>query len=190
MRFQRVIWSPIEVEYLKTHRDSDINQLTIALAKTRAAIKRKCDELDGKVVKKKNARRTTIGIRQDIGQFCRSGWEANVIRYFNHKKWKWAYEPKVFSFLEHGVKRGTVTYTPDFKLGTRWVEVKGYLDRRGRTAIRRFKKYYPEEFKKLRAITASPNTESTRFFEEMGVPILAYYNDLNKKYKDVLPHWE
>jgi len=191
MRFQRVVWSPIEVEFLAAHRnDMELNQLTVALAKTRAAIKRKCDELDGKPVTKKMGKRSVIGRRQDLGQFFRSGWEANVARWFNHKEWKWAYEPEVFSFLEHGVKRGTVSYCPDFKLGNRWIEVKGMLDQRGRTAIRRFKKFYPEEFKKLRYITRSANTQAAKFFEEMGVPALAYYNELNKRYKDELPHWE
>ena len=48
-RRAKVVWSPVEEEYLKKHReDTSVNQLTIALAKSRNAIKRKLDEFDGK----------------------------------------------------------------------------------------------------------------------------------------------
>ena len=47
----KVKWSPVEIDYLKANRDKlPINQLTIALSKSRNAIKKKLDELDGKVV--------------------------------------------------------------------------------------------------------------------------------------------
>jgi hypothetical protein len=187
----KVIWSPVEVDYLKLHRDDmTVNQLSLALAKTRNAIKKKCDELDGKVVTKSMGKRSVIGKRADLGQFFRSNWEANFARWLNHKGKKWAYEPTVFSFLEHGIKRGTVSYCPDFKVGTLWVEIKGYLDGKGKTAIRRFKKFYPTEFKKLRAVVGRPGTSADEFFKELGVPIMAYMSELNKTYKDKLPCWE
>jgi hypothetical protein len=186
-----ITWSPIEEEYLKTHRTKDINQLTIALAKSRAAIKRKCDEFDGKSNTVNKNKRSAIGKREDLkGQFFRSGWEANIARVLNYKKIKWEFEPVVFSFLEHGIKRGTVSYCPDFKWKGVYLEVKGYLDSRGRTAIRRFKKYYPEEFKKLKAIVGSPNTKADKFFKELEVPIYAYMRDLDKEFKNKLKHWE
>jgi len=185
-----VVWSPVEEEYLKEHRDDPVNQLTICLAKSRAAIKRKLDEFDGKVVTNRLSKRSVIGRREDLNQFFRSGWEANVARWFNHKGKDWAYEPDVFSFLEHGIKRGTVSYCPDFKVGTLYVEVKGLLDARGRTAVKRFKKFYPKEFKKLRAIVGRPGTKADEFFKEMGVPVIAYMNQLNKKFRDVIPNWE
>ena len=71
-----------------------------------------------------------------------------------------------------------------------WVEVKGPLSRQDKTRIRRFKKYYPKEFKKLVAIVGRPGTEADKFYKEAGVPILAYYNELKKKYKDKIEHWE
>ena len=186
----KVVWSPVEIDYLKAHRDDmTANQLSLALAKTRAALKRKLDELDGKVVSKaKKNKKSMIGKRLDLNQFFRSNWEANVARWFNYKNKTWEYEPKVFVFQD--IKHGTVSYCPDFKVGTLWVEVKGYLDPKGKTAIRRFKKYYPKEFKKLRAIVGSPNTQAAKFFKEMGVPIMAYYNDLKKKHSKTIEHWE
>jgi len=191
MRFNKVIWSPVETDYLKEHRnDMSTNQLSLALAKSRNAITRKLAELDGKPVTKKLSKRSVIGRREDLNQFFRSNWEANCARWFNHKGKTWTYEPTVFSFLEHGIKRGTVSYCPDFRVGTLWVEVKGYLDAKGKTAIRRFKKFYPQEFKKLRAIVGRKGTTADKFFKELGVPIMAYMNELNKKFKDELPHWE
>ena len=61
---------------------------------------------------------------------------------------EWEHEPQTFWFTE--IKRGTRSYLPDFKItnqdGTHyWVEVKGYLDAKSRTKIRRFRKYYPSE---------------------------------------------
>lgn len=188
---RKVIWSPVEVDYLKLHReDMSLNQLSLALAKSRNAVTRRCGELDGKVYTKKMARRSVIGRREDLNQFFRSNWEANFARYLNHKGKSWAYEPQVFSFLDHGVKRGTVSYCPDFKVGTLWIEIKGYLDPKGKTAIRRFKRFYPAEFKKLRAIVGRPGTSADKFFKEMGVPVTAYMSDLVKTYKNKLKNWE
>ena len=61
---------------------------------------------------------------------------------------EWEHEPKTFWF--EAIKRGVRSYMPDFKItekeGTHyWVEVKGYMDARSHTKIKRFAKYYPEE---------------------------------------------
>jgi len=187
---RKVVWSPVEVDYLKEHRkDMSENQLSLALAKSRNAVKRKLMELDGKVLPQKMSKRSVIGRRKDLGQFFRSNWEANCARIWNHEGKKWEYEPKVFVFP--GVKRGTVSYCPDFRVGeTDWVEIKGLLEGRGRTAIRRFKKHYPEEFKRLKAIVGRPGTKADAFFKELGVPICGYMNELEKKWKTVLKNWE
>lgn len=93
---------------------------------------------------------------REVGErriFFRSRWEANYGRYLELLKEKgdiknWEHEPKTFWFPE--IKRGTVTYLPDFKITKNdgshyWVEVKGFMDARSKTKIRRFKKYFPEE---------------------------------------------
>lgn len=190
----RVVWSPCEVDYLKANREiRSVNELSLYLAKSRNAITRKLNELDGKSVPTTNKRGTSIGKRSDIlvngkPAFFRSGWEANIARLLTHRGVKWEYEPEVFFF--QGVKRGTVSYCPDFRSKTFYLEVKGYLDSKGRAAIRRFKKHYPDEFAKLRAVVGRPGTKADEFFKELGVPIYAYMSDLNKKYKDKLEHWE
>lgn len=190
-RFASVKWSPVEISYLKEHReDMNINQLSLALAKSRNAITRKLAELDGKSITKKKNKRSVIGKREDLKQFFRSNWEANFARWLNLQGQQWEYEPKVFWFIDFGIRKGTIQYCPDFKVGNTWIEIKGMLDNKGRTAIKRFKKYYPEEFKNLKAVVGRPGTKADKFFKDLGVPILAYINQLEKKYKEQIPKWE
>jgi hypothetical protein len=190
----KVVWSPCEIDYLKANREiRSVNELSLYLAKSRNAINKKLKELDGKLVPTTNKRGTSIGKRADIivngkPAFFRSGWEANVARLLNHRNISWEYEPEVFFYEK--IKRGTNSYCPDFRTKTFYLEVKGYLDSKGRAAIRRFKKYYPDKFAKLRAVVGRPGTKADLFFKELGVPIYAYMNDLNKKYSDKLEHWE
>lgn len=192
MRFNnRIVWSPVEEDYLKENRDKmSENQLSAALAKSRAAVKRKLDEFDGKPQTKKMSKRSVIGKRIDLGGlFMRSGWEANVARWLKSQGHEFMYEPKVFTF--EGVKHGTVSYCPDFFLPgkNQWLEIKGMLDGKSRTQIRRFKKNYPDEFKKLTVVVGNANTKAAKFFQDLGVPLI-YYNDLNKQYKEKIPFWE
>lgn len=99
--------------------------------------------------------RSKGGRRADVGnQYFRSRWEANYARWLNFHiantaddVASWTYEPRTFSFP---VKRGTMSYTPDFLVTfrdghTEWHEVKGWLTQQGATALKRFAKYYPDE---------------------------------------------
>lgn len=82
---------------------------------------------------------------------------------------EWSYETTKFSFSPDsagaialrlcGVRHGVTSYKPDFKVtfeptrssacggwaSVEWHEVKGYMDRRSRTALARMKRYYPSE---------------------------------------------
>jgi hypothetical protein len=85
--------------------------------------------------------------------YCRSRWEANYARYLEYLKLsgsikEWEHEPKTFWF--EGLKRGCVSYLPDFRItqndgSHEWHEVKGWYDKRSKTKIRRFRKYYSKE---------------------------------------------
>ncbi len=93
------------------------------------------------------------GKRPDLGIYVRSSWEANIARYLNllkrEKKIKrWYYESKRFYF--NNIKRGTRSYLPDFCViypdgRQEWQEVKGFWTQKAKTAVKRFRKYYPEE---------------------------------------------
>jgi hypothetical protein len=98
------------------------------------------------------------GTREDLGFYVRSRWEANVARYLKHleekeKIYKWEYEPDTFWF--ENIKRGTRSYLPDFKV---WYskeskpiywEVKGHMDAKSKTKLKRMKKYHPDVVIKL-----------------------------------------
>lgn len=80
--------------------------------------------------------------REDLGLFFRSRWEANIARCFDLQSIEWRYEPKAFVIDNSGV-----TYTPDFYLPELavWLEVKGYMDVKGRYKISQFRIRYPNE---------------------------------------------
>lgn len=93
----------------------------------------------------------------DKRHYFRSKWEANYARYLQFLKSKsqildWDFECKTFWF--EGIKRGTVSYLPDFLVtkldGTQeWHEVKGYMDAKSNTKIKRFAKYFPDQILRL-----------------------------------------
>jgi hypothetical protein len=87
-----------------------------------------------------------------VRKYYRSKWESNYAYYLQWLKEKgeildWKHEPKVFWF--EGIKRGTVSYLPDFlvieKNGKEtYHEVKGWMDDRSKTKISRMAKYHPD----------------------------------------------
>lgn len=194
MFFRQATWSPCELDWLKLNREErSINEISLYLSKSRNAVKNKLLELDGKYNSIKKNKISRIGKRDDIvkngkPQFFRSSWEANVARLLDFQKKNWIYEPQVFIFDK--IKHGTVSYCPDIKQDNLWIEIKGMLDGNSATAIRRFKKFYPEEFCKLRAVVGRPNTKADKFFKKLEVPILYYINELDKEYKEKIPGWE
>jgi hypothetical protein len=114
----------------------------------------------------------------DKKYYFRSSWEANYGRYLEYLKQNnqiknWEHEPKTFWFLN--VLRGCRSYLPDFKITNLddshfWVEVKGYMDEKSVTKLKRFKKYYPEEVLKL--------IDSK------------WYSENKKKLSLIIPDWE
>jgi len=83
--------------------------------------------------------------------FARSRWEANYARYMQFLKLRgeimeWEHEPETFWFEK--IKRGVRSYLPDFRItlknGTiEYHEVKGWMDSRSKTKIKRMAKYHP-----------------------------------------------
>jgi hypothetical protein len=99
--------------------------------------------------------------------YFRSRWEANYARYLEWLKGRgdildWEYEPETFWFDK--IKRGVRSYKPDFRVhelnGTKPIhEVKGWMDARSKTTLKRMAKYHPHETivlvreKEMRAIS-------------------------------------
>jgi hypothetical protein len=95
------------------------------------------------------------GKRADLNNvYFRSSYEANYARYLNflieHRSspviQRWEFEPDTFEFTK--IKKGTRSYTPDFKVyfedgHIEYHEVKGWDYPAGITARKRLAKYYP-----------------------------------------------
>lgn len=134
-------------------------------------------------------RHTKSGFREDLNLNMRSNWEANIARIFRAYSIEFEFEPKVFSFP---IKRGTKGYIPDFYLTEtqEWFEVKGYLDDKSKIKIKRFKKYYPEEFNKLTFVISKYSSDAIKFAEDLGIPHVIFYEDIRSAYMDKLSIWE
>jgi len=138
------------------------------------------------------------GFREDLNCYFRSRWEANTARYWNLLKIKWQYEPKEFEFK--GIKRGNRFYKPDFYLPEtdKYVEVKGWFTPDDKTKIRRFKKYYPEEFAKLHFVIGDPFSNSKAnckilefLIDELKVSFLKLWSyRIRKKSAYLISNWE
>jgi len=86
-----------------------------------------------------------------VRKYFRSRWEANYARYLEFLRQtgnirSWEHEPETFWF--EGVRRGSCSYLPDFRVGNNdgskeYHEVKGWMDARSATKLRRMKKYHP-----------------------------------------------
>ena len=85
-------------------------------------------------------------------QYFRSKWEANYALFLdflikNGEIVNWEYEPETFFFEK--IKLGTRSYRPDFKVfnnngSTEIHEVKGYMDAKSKTKLKRMAKYFPD----------------------------------------------
>jgi len=84
--------------------------------------------------------------------FFRSNWEYRYALYLqlmkeNNHLLDWKHEPRTFWFDK--IKRGTNNYKPDFCVifpngNEEWIEVKGFMDAKSMTKLKRMNKYYPE----------------------------------------------
>lgn len=119
----------------------------------------------------------------------RSTWEANFARVANAYEIEFEFEPKIFTFP---IKRGTKGYTPDFYFNKtdEWVEIKGYLDDKSKIKLKRFKRYYPDEFSKMTLIISKYSSAAKNFAKLIEVPNILYYEDIKNLYIDKIPNWE
>lgn len=121
--------------------------------------------------------RCKSGVRADLNLFVRSGWEANYARYLNWLKERgditsWRYEPKTFWF--DAIKRGVRSYKPDFSVVENgkeyFVEVKGWMDDKSKTKLKRMRKYHPDV--------------------DIRLVGQKQYKEIADKLGRVIPHWE
>ena len=129
----------------------------------------------------KNLRGSWKAAWREIGgirKYYRSAWEANYARYL---EWllslgeikAWEHEPETFWF--EGIKRGVRSYLPDFRVTENsgevvYHEVKGYMDKKSKTKIKRMAKYHPD----VRLIVIDSRA----------------YNAIKKKVQSLIDGWE
>lgn len=109
-----------------------------------------------KKVYPRNPRTNTVSNQawHEIGgkrSYYRSLWEYRYALYLQWQKERgeileWEHEPDTFWFEE--IRRGVRSYLPDFKVWTltgevEYAEVKGWMDPKSATKIKRMGKYYP-----------------------------------------------
>lgn len=123
--------------------------------------------------------RAKRGYRDDMpGIFFRSRWEANYARFLtflvkNGSVARWEFEPDTFWF--EAIRRGVRSYCPDFKVWSsdgsfQYHEVKGWMDKKSATKLKRMKKYHPD-------VTVLLIGEKA-------------YREVEKKLSGVIPGWE
>ena len=138
------------------------------------------------------------GYREDLKQYFRSKFEANVARYYKYIGKLYIYEHREFEFK--GIRRGSRFYKPDFYLPApnRWIEVKGWFRKTDKTKLRRFKKYYPEEFARLKFVIPDKyardkaNGEMIKFLcDDLGVDFeeIESYKEM-EKWSGLISGWE
>lgn len=112
------------------------------------------------------------GVRNDLGIYLRSSWEANVARVLNFLGLPWDYECRRFRFADVG--DGVLSYCPDFYLmeSDIWIEVKGWMDEKSKVRLTKMREFYPEEYSKLYLIDAQE------------------YSKIQKQYKKIITEWE
>lgn len=91
------------------------------------------------------------GYRDDLKCIHDSSMEANIHRFYiylmnkHHVIKEVVYEPKPFKFPDN--EFNVSYYIPDFKItdnsGVRYIEVKGYMDKRAKIKKHLMRKYYP-----------------------------------------------
>lgn len=136
--------------------------------------------------------RTKSGKRKDLNNiFFRSAAEANYARFLKFSKIEFEYEPNIFVF--DGIKKGCVSYTPDFYIPKedKYIEFKGWLDAKSITKLKRFKKYFPNEFKKMSFVKQRLNKKDLGILIEIGFSIKQIHDFKEvEKISALIPNWE
>lgn len=132
-------------------------------------------------------RYTKSGYREDIKLSTRSAWEADFARILTIHGIKFEFEPQKFEFP---IKRGTKSYIPDFKINDTWIEIKGWLDPKSVLKLKRFKRYYPDEFENLILLISKSNKSAQKIASEIGIKQVLFFEEFSKLYKERIPNWE
>lgn len=129
--------------------------------------------------------------------FVRSSWDANICAFLQFQKdqgliKEWEYEPETYWFS--GVKRGTNSYKPDFRITPinplepkHVIEVKAYWTSKDTVKMKRMNKYFPSL-----PVSIICNTKTTHelksTYPDLVWSLYANYDDLAKQ-SATFPGW-
>ena len=84
------------------------------------------------------------GLRNDLGHYVRSNWEADFARILKLHKIEYEYEPKTFGLVDDNGEK--LSYTPDFYTphNNTFYEIKGWMHELDSKKIELFQKQYSE----------------------------------------------
>ena len=71
-----------------------------------------------------------------------------------------------------------------------WIEIKGYLDDKSKIKLKRFKRYYPDEFANLTCVISKYSNEAKNFMAEIEVSKIVFYEDIRDYYSQYIINWE
>lgn len=115
------------------------------------------------------------GIREDLGHFVRSSWEADFARFLNWFGVKYEYEKYRFDL-------GTETYCPDFYLKDLdlFIEIRGWMDEGSEKQLETFREKFPEK----RLVVYGEKEKSSTDLVDCD------YYKFRDRYKSLVPNWE
>lgn len=146
-----------------------------------------CNQVSKKINKYAGKYRTIQGFRPDIGHSTRSTYEANIYRIFQKEKKQYKYEnentfPIIFpDGTQHNYIIDICDVEGLFAEAGTYIEVKGYMDEKSIIKINSFREQYPQY--KLITIGKRLKCEHSYIYD-------IDYNELEQKYKDLIPLWE
>ena len=136
---------------------------------------------------------TKHGKRKGLGDHhFRSTTEADFARYLKYFE-RLDYEYETVDLFFDKIKRGTRSYRLDFSIPALdiHVEVKGYLDAKSLTRLKRCRIYYPEVFQKLWLVKQSLSDKDKEELKKIGFPLERTIDFAHVfAFKDELPEWE
>ncbi|MGH9844266.1 MAG: DNA polymerase III subunit alpha, partial [Blastocatellia bacterium] len=88
---------------------------------------------------------SVAGVREDLGHYVRSTWEADFARVLKYCGLPYEYELHRLTLVR--ADGSTLTYAPDFYVPSLncWYEIKGWMDQKSEEKIRLFTEQYPNE---------------------------------------------
>lgn len=116
------------------------------------------------------------GFKDDIGHYVRSSYEWTLASWLQKHNIDYRYEPRRFALIVGGLRTG---YTPDFRIGRTWVEVKNAFNAttpRFAAVREAFREQHPDE--RLIIVVGDRRWERSSLDDQVDDSLMAAQTDL------------